>query len=389
MRTVQRQPMILRSLTLAGAASLALAAESPAALPTVSLDVPRPIRDDPKVDGRMRVTGGFRDRIGIELRGQSSQTFPKKSYAVELRGEDAGLLGMPADDDWVLYAAYNDKTLMRNVVAYETARFTGRWAAQTRFVHLRLNGRYQGVYVLMERVELSDERVDGDTLLEFTFPYQARRKGPHFLTPVRRRPIVWEEPDREDLSAQRARRVRGLVARTERALYRSSPTWRRTLDEASAVDFLLVQELFRNVDAFHASTFLVEEDGRLSLGPVWDFDLSSGNSTSGRSRLVRGWATTSRDWSEKLWDDRAFRGDLRRRWRELQDRGLRAAVLGAIDAAQRDLRGSTGRNFRRWPILDRRVWQNPAARGSHGAEVRYLRSWLSRRMAWMDRALGR
>ena len=381
--------MIARSLTLGCAAAVAFAGDAPAALPTVSLDVPRQIRNDPKVDGRMRITGSFSGRIGIELRGQSSQTFPKKSYAVELRGDDASLLGMPADDDWVLYAAYNDKTLMRNVVAYETARATGRWAAQTRFVDLRLNGRYQGVYVLMERVELNDERVAGDTLLELTFPYQARRKGPHFLTPVTRRPIVWAEPEREDLSARRARRVRGLVARTERALYRGGPAWRRTLDEASAVDFVLIQELFRNADAFHASTFLVEEDGRLALGPVWDFDLSTGNSTSGRSRAVRGWGTTRRDWSEKLWDDRAFRGELRRRWRELQDRGLRGRVLGAVDGAQGELRGSTGRNFRRWPILDRRVWQNPAARGSHAAEVRYLRSWLDRRMAWMDRALGR
>jgi hypothetical protein len=122
---------------------------------------------------------------------------------------------------------------------------------------------------------------------------------------------------------------------------------------------------------------------------VWDFDLSTGNSTSGRSRATRGWATTARDLSERLWDDPAFRGALRARWRELQDRGLRAAVLGAVDGAQAQLRGEVGRNFRRWPVLDRRVWQNPAARGSHRAEVAYLRSWLDRRMAWMDRALGR
>jgi hypothetical protein len=381
--------MITRALPLACAASLALAAQAPAALPTVALDVPRQIRDDPKVDGRMRIDGTSVGRVGVELRGQSSQTFPKKSYAVELRGDDAGLLGMPPDDDWVLYAAYNDKTLMRNVVAYEASRFTGRWAAQTRFVHLRLNGRYQGVYVLMERVELGGARVAGDTLLELTFPYQARRKGPHFLTPIDRRPVVWEDPDRDDLSARRASRVRALVARTERALHRGDGSWRRTLDEAAAVDHVLLQELLRNVDAFHASTFLVEDDGRLTLGPVWDFDLSTGNSTAGDSRATRGWQTANRVWARELWDDRAFRGALRARWRELQDRGLTAHVLGTVDRAQAELRADAGRNFRRWPILGRRVWQNPAARGSHTAEVAYLRSWIERRAAWMDRALGR
>ena len=107
---------------------------------------------------------------------------------------------MPADDDWVLYAPYNDKTLMRNVVAYATARAIGRYAARTRFVELRLNGRYRGVYVLMERLELGADRVAGEALYEFTFPFQARSKDPSFRTPVLRRPIVWEDPERGDLS---------------------------------------------------------------------------------------------------------------------------------------------------------------------------------------------
>src|ERR687895_356044 len=132
----------------------------------------------------------YRGRIGIEQRGQSSRRlFPKKSFAIELRGARGGdrkvpLLGMPDDGDWVLYAPYNDKTLMRNVLAYETARWMGRYAARTRFVKLRLNGRYHGVYVLMERLELGDDRVDAKALYEFTFHFQAPFKDPSFRTPV-------------------------------------------------------------------------------------------------------------------------------------------------------------------------------------------------------------
>jgi hypothetical protein len=57
--------------------------------------------------------------------------------------------------------------------------------------------------------------------------------------------------------------------------------------------------------------------------------------------------------------------------------------------ARRELRGSIVPNFRRWPVLDRRVWPNPAARGSHTAEVRHLRGWLKHRVAWIDRNVGR
>src|SRR5918997_5003026 len=210
----------MRSLVAATLTLLALAAPAAEAaeLPVLRIDGPAAIPNEPKVRAQLAMPG-YNGRIGIERRGQSSQMFPKKSYAVEL-ARDAELLGMPEDDDWVLYAPYNDKTLMRNVVAYETARAIGRYAARTRFVELRLNGRYHGVHVLMERLELGEDRVAGEALLELTFPFQARSKDPSFRTPVKRRPIVWEDPERGDLSAREARRLASKVRAAERALYR-------------------------------------------------------------------------------------------------------------------------------------------------------------------------
>jgi CotH kinase protein len=381
------------------ALAAALAAAPSGHLPVVRIDAARPISDEPKVAARLRMPG-YAGRIGLELRGQSSQMFPKRSYAVELRtagGRDrkVPLLGMPADGDWVLYAAYNDKTLIRNAIAYETARGMGRWAAETRFVELVVDGRYDGVYVLMERPELGEARIDvpsrgitGAYLLEFTFPYQAGRKGAHFRTPIRRRPIVYEDPERSDLTAREARYVRGAVGRVERTLYRGRRgAWRTVLDPGAAVDYVLLQELFRNVDAFHGSTYLTKPaGGRLVLGPVWDFDLSTGNSTYGLSRRTRGWWTARRDWAAPLHRDPTFRAALRARWRALRAGGLRERVLSAVARSAAQVRRAARGNFARWPVLHRRVWPNPAARGSFDAEVRFLRAWLARRIAWLDRA---
>jgi hypothetical protein len=63
-------------------------------------------------------------------------------------------------------------------------------------------------------------------------------------------------------------------------------------------------------------------------------------------------------------------------------------VLATVTRGQRSLHGAVGRNFRRWPVLDRRIWPNPVARGSYRAEVRFLRSWLERRIRWIDRNIG-
>ena len=138
-------------------------------LPIVVIDAAGVIVDERDTPARMRIIhspgGGLNSpagrpnvydgRIEIELRGQSSLRFPKKQFAVETvtasgENRDVPLLGLPEENDWVLSAGYNDGTLLRNVVAYRAAREIGRYASRTRFVELVLNGRYHGVYVLME-----------------------------------------------------------------------------------------------------------------------------------------------------------------------------------------------------------------------------------------------
>ena len=354
-----------------------------ARLPLLNIDSRRAIPNEPKAPATLRMPG-YRGRIGIETRGQSSQIFPMKSFAVELR-RDARLLGMPKEDDWVLYAPHNDKSLMRNVVAYRTAReLFGRYAARTRFVRLRLNGRFHGIYVLMEKLELGDDRVRGEALYEFTFPFQARSKAPSFLTPVRRRPIVWEDPERGELSKKRAIALARPVRRAERALY-GPGRWQRRIDAVSAADCALVNELFKNEDAFHASTYMsLHDDGRLRMGPVWDFDIAMGNSDYGPSSRLRGWMLEHRDWAERMYDDRSFIRRMGARWRALRAAGLRSALMRMVSSNYRLLRGPARAHFSRWPVLSRRIWPNRVARGSYRSEVRALRSWLDRRMDWLD-----
>jgi len=355
-----------------------------AALATVSVDADRRI-------GRSEVAAHFRapgvqSAAAIRTRGRWSQRFPKKSYAVELREPDGSnrnvpLLGMPADDDWILYAAYNDRTLIRNVLAYDTARFMGRYAARTRFVRLRLNGRDHGVYVLMEKLKLHDDRVRGDFMLEMTSPRQARRKDPSFRTPLLRRPVVWADPERDDLQRARAHAIGDRVARAERALHRGGAAWRRHLHAGAAVDYLLVNELFKNQDAMLASTFVTGAGGRLRLGPVWDFDFSSGNSKRAPSRFLHGWMAAERPWADRLYADRGFRRQMARRWAQLRRGGLRARLLRSVDEYERALAPAARRDSRRWKAGGDRP------RGTHASHVRKLRLWLDQRIAWLDGAL--
>jgi hypothetical protein len=342
-----------------------------------------------KVDAVMHAPG-FEGRVAIQTRGRWSRHFPKKSYRFEIRKPDGSnrnipLLGMPADDDWILYAAYDDRTLMRNVLAYDTARWMGRYAARTRFVELRVNGEYRGVYVLMEKLKLHDRRVRGDFLLEKTSRRQALRKDPSFLSAVTRRPYIWEDPERKDLRRRDALRIRAAVDRAERALYLGPPgAWRRHLHAGAAIDFLLVNELFKNQDAMGPSTYLSGRHGRaLRLGPVWDFDMAMGAPRRKSWRVHSGWIAAKRPWAVRLYADRAFARAMDRRWRALRRAGLRGRLLRTIETYAAAVAPAARRDSSRWPAGGERP------QGTRRAHVLELRRWLVRRIAWLDGSLPR
>lgn len=394
----------------AACALLAALAAGAQALPRVSITTQAQIVDDPKVDGRMRIPGrqGVSTRIGIEIRGHSSQLFPKKQYAVEAQtrsgdNRDVGMLGLPPSDDWVLSAPYSDKSLIRNALAYRTARRLGRYAPRTRFVELRLNGNYRGVYVLTEKPKFGDNRLPeadpNDFFVELTFDFQAIGE-PHFTGKRSRRPYLFQDPDRDDLSGRQARRVAAAVNRLERALYRrgkrgAARNYDRLLDVPAAVDFVLVQELFKNIDAFHGSTYMHRAEGReIVFGPVWDFDLSMGNHDEPPRGEPTGFTSRHRPLAEQLFRDARFREALRERWSQLRADGFRGRLLRDLAQMRRVLRdGAAARNFARWPILGRYVWPNPVDpatgtyRTSWHSEAKFVRSWLSDRMRWLDRRL--
>ena len=370
-------------------------------LPTIAIEAPSGVGEHDKRTARMVLRarrGGYRGVIGIEKRGQSSREFPKRSYAIETRkrdgdNRDAGLLGMPADDDWVLYASWNDKTLLRNVLAFQIARLFGRYAPRTRFVHLKLNGRYKGVYVLMESLKLHKRRIDvpdqglsGAYLVEWTFNFQADRKGgAGFRGPLSGRPFIFTDPDRDELASEEREYMSAYVAEVERRLWAEDGTWREVLDEPAAVDFVLMHEIFKDSDVFHGSTYMTKpSDAPLRLGPIWDLDIAFSNVRNPDAHPHSGWWVQGRGWAEWLWRDAAFRNALVDRWTELSRNGLGDRILARLAAAQRAVRPGVRRNFRRWPILDDLVWNNPAARKAWPAEVAFLRHWIRHRVAWID-----
>jgi len=416
---------LLTAATAVGALPAAAAAQSGRLdLPVVAIDAPEGIVDEPKRTGTMRVFDRrYREvdsgRIGIEVRGQSSQNHPKKSYSIETRsrsGENrnVSLLGMPKDDDWVLIGNYEDLSLLRNFIVYSTARWLGRYAPRTRLVEVGVNGSYEGVYLLAEqlkvhesRVAVDDSDISGGYLLEMTS--KSRTEGEQFFTtPVEEQPVIYADPNRDDLSHRRAAWIRRYVNRFERRLYgkrfrHRRRGYRRQLNVGAAVDYLLLNELFRNTDTFTYSTYMHKSVGeKLVLGPLWDFDQAIGRYYPEPDFNRReGWQYTTRfrqekpgrgsPWAGRLYADPAFRRRMARRWRSLRRQRLKSHIMRTIDRGTRQLEGGPReRNASRWPpskipddkrVADPRTGAPPA---DHAQAVDYLKWWLRGRISWID-----
>lgn len=371
----------MRTIPLAALLVLVLAAPAAADVPRLDIGSAKAIRDEPKVPARLTV-GGRTHRIGIELRGQGTQLHAKKPYGFESRRR-VRLLGMPAERDWVLNAAFRDPSLLRDALAHRAARRLGLAGSRTRHVELWLNGRPRGLYLLTERAELSRRRVPGDALLELT-EASALDRGDESFPSATGYAVRHVEPD--EASERASRRARAAVAALEASL--GGPGWRAHLDERSAVDYVLLTELLKNQDGFHRSTFVhLRTGGRLALGPVWDFDLSAGNVTWPPAAPPEGWLLGDRAWAGALLADPAFRAALAARWRALQARGFVRGLLRALDGWTRVLGAPARRNFARWPILGRPLFPGQPVYRSHRSAAGGLRAWLARRAAWMDAQL--
>ncbi|HZY80230.1 MAG TPA: CotH kinase family protein [Cyclobacteriaceae bacterium] len=376
---------------------------------------------------------GYNGKIGIEIRGSSSQMFPKKQYGIELRaanGEDdneASIFGMPKEGDWILYAPYNDKTLIRDALSYRLGRNMGDYASRSRYFELVLNGEYMGVYVFFEKVKRGKNRVNIDKLDKDELTGDGLTGGyilkidkttggdeggfvstyPPPGATNQRTYFQWEYPKADDIRPEQKSYIENYVKQFENVLasdnYKDSINgWTKYADLRSFVDYFIINELTKNPDAYRLSTFMYKkkdsEGGKLSMGPIWDFNLGFGNvnyCTQGTSTgLVidfnsicptDGWLVPF--WWNKLWNDPAFRVAVSDRWSSLrQNRFTNAAVLGYVDSVASVLNvEAQQRNFKKWPVLGVYIWPNYKFDiTTFDGEVAWMKTWITERMTYLD-----
>lgn len=378
----------------------------------------------------------YNGHMGIEYRGSSSQNFPKKPFGFETRDADGenlnvSLMGMPKENDWTLNASYNDKTLIRDALAYILANDCMPYAPRVRHVEVQLNNQYMGVYLLVEKIKVDEHRVDidkmgngdnsGDALtggyiIKIDKETGSNQAGswislfPPYAGAWQQTLFQIDTPDSKDITNQQQNYIRQHVNAFETTMNRSdyaNPTtgYRKYMDENSIIDFIIINELTKNPDAYRLSTFLYKQrdskGGKLFMGPVWDFNLGFGNvdyCTQGDpyglviqqfNQICPQDYWVTHFWWKKFMDDNTLVMALKKRWQTLRSGPLALAAIHAkIDSMAFLLEQPQKRNFTKWPVLGTYVWPNYYIGNTYAQEINYLKNWVRNRISYLDSVWG-
>ena len=402
----------------------------------IQITTDTPILDDPRIVANMKVTnlpGGlntvndipneYDGQITIEIRGSSSQFFPKQSYALETQdstgaNNNVPLLGLPPENDWILHGPYSDKTLMRNALIYEMGDKINRYTTRRRYCELYINGDYRGVYMFMENIKRDDNRVNIATLLptdtagnELTGGYIMkvdRIQGDFdggWVSPYPRlgndeQFIQMHKPEANDLHPLQLAYIQNHFTAFEHALAGPNFTdpvegYRAFIDVGSFIDMYFANEVTKNVDAYRLSTYFYKEKdsdgGNIVMGPWWDYNLGFGNSDGCDSYLTSGFESNTGCyvlhpfWFDRLRQDPNYTGLTRCMWDDHRSNAWSdESINGIIDSLATVLAEPSIRDHVRWPRLGEYVWPNVFIGNTYDEEVEFLRGWVMDRLAWLD-----
>jgi len=392
------------------------------------------IVDDPKVNATMKIIDrgpgqrnyvsdqsnplylNYDGRIGIELRGSSSQESPKKNYGLTTREADdmtnnnVSLLGMPEENDWILGGMVFDTAFIRDYFCHSLSRKMGNYASRATYCELIINNDYKGLYMLQEKLKSDDNRIDvikigvtDNALPDLSGGYISKADKTTGGDPVAWKmysfqnavvEYIHELPKPENATAAQTSYISNEFFKLESAARNNDISvvngYPALIDIPSFIDFMIVNEFASNPDAYQYSTYFHKDrNGKLRAGPVWDLDLSFGNDLFqwylDRSKTYLWYFEDyyynngSRFWRDLFYNN-TFRCYLSKRWHELLEPGkpLNRAVREAfLDETAANISEAVTRDSQRW-----------GKTANHAARIAAIKTFMQAREEWITANIG-
>ena len=403
------------------------------------------IVDEPKVPAALTIkrldSTLYEGIIGIEIRGESSQFFDKKSYGFETWDSqyndlDVALIGFPEEEDWILYGPFSDKSLIRNKLIYELSNRMGRYTTKTEFVELTINYEYKGLYIFMEKLKRDKNRIDISKLENADIDEELISGG--YIIKIDKSDMEdgsytdynsfqsqfdvfgnengdirinfnYEYPKPGEIHANQKNYIKNYFYEFESSLASNNfkdpiNGFRKYIDEDSFIDFFILNELSNNVDGYRLSTYLQKDrNEKLVIGPIWDFNLSFGNADYCGGERYDVWCFKFNErclgdywnvpfWWNRLLEDEKFVDKLKGRWNQLRLNILSDNnIITLIEEQYSFLNNETdiiNRNFNKWKIFGIYIWPNSFIGNNYYEEIDFLKNWIKERTKWLDESIN-
>lgn len=366
----------------------------------------------------------LQDSLGtIRLRGNTSMSWPKKPYRIKFMHKTRPFrhsdIAAPAKcKKWTLINPYDDKTLLRNVLAFEASRRIGlTYTPWCQLVDVLVNGEFQGTYQFSDQVTVDEDRIPIPELLPednelpvlsggYFLEMDALSGGePCHFTSQHGIPVTIKSPDSDVISSIQRRYIEQHFNLMENTLYSDSYLdpengYRRYIDVDSYMRHFLCSEFCANSDMYW-SCYLYKNrsDDAFYIGPIWDVNLGFDN--DGRSypnrqapdwtyRHVVSYAGTIRQWADRIQSDPKLQEELCSLWSDLRESGQMNSdsFVQFLDSLEREIDTSQKLNYLRWDNLCKYTMSNPQIAGSYAGEIDVVRQFIRDRFEWMDRRLS-
>ena len=351
-----------------------------------------------------------------KIRGRGNTTWEtrelyKKPYLLKLNNPES-LLGMAKSEKWVLMANTADKTSLRNSYAEYLARniFTSQtWIPSSKFIILYINGRFEGLYGLTEKVEMTEGRVFPPSLSDDnpsisaeqnpdfsnSFLAEVGRVKPdewHFETQQKITVTIQQKTESND-SVEMYRLYQEKIQKAENVLFSEDfadqkTGWQKYLDKDSFIDWYLINEFTKNHDAAFQSScyfFYEQNSGKFFMGPIWDFDISCGNISYDNCENPEGEFINSKAWYKRLFEDENFKKAVHKRFLEKNDELYES--FSWIQEQADKLVPAIKINDAVWKNIGHRQWPHAPGwknRKTYQAEVDYMIDFLEKRRIWLE-----
>ena len=356
-------------------------------------------------------------KCNVKIRGNTTSGAPKKPYNVKLNKKQA-LFGIPKAKKWCLLANSFDKSLIRNSLALNFGLQNGvTYNSESRYVEVYVNGVFNGSYLLTEAVQAKENRVEIDAynatnnevLLELGHRAEETEVD-YFVTDVLGTTFDINDPEKDDdlandLVYEKIARVKTYIEQFEQALKRNNyDEILQYIDEDTFINFYIANEYFKNVDFNFSSTRFYIKGDKIYAGPMWDFDLSSGNCKTSfyQDYYVdgvswKGYYCQSMTWYRELLKNQTFYNKIKERFAQLQYQIQNIyKANSAKELSVRYLVDTYGASFERnyakqsalgagWSLTNEDGYSYAAESGwkTWREPIDFLQNWLEHRNEWL------